>query len=120
MEGYTCPHCNKPTISLGKKYLAGKWANISCNECSGRSCQSPVIMVAMYFLYIWNVMLFGTVAFEKQSLLYVGVLLAIWLVLDWFTLYIPLLRMKKVEPKQTSAARQQAQQTDNTSPEKSD
>lgn len=111
MEGYTCPHCNKPTISLGKKYLAGKWANIICDECGGRSCQAPIIMVAMYFLYVWDVMLFGTVAIEKQGLFYIGVMLVIWLILDWFTLYIPLLRMKKIESTETPAATQQEQQT---------
>lgn len=84
------------TIPLGKKYLAGKWANIYCDDCHGRSCQQPIILAALYFLYVWDIMLFGTVAIEKQSLFYVGVLIAIFLILDYFNYYVPLVAMKKL------------------------
>lgn len=94
MVAYECPHCKKLTIPLGKKYLAGKWANIHCAQCGGRSCAQPVLMAVLYFLYVWDVMLFGTVAFEKQSLFFVGVMVSGWLTLDWFNLYIPLVAMK--------------------------
>ena len=95
MPMYTCPHCKQPTVTLKQKYLAGKWIDVHCSGCGGRSCQYPVLMAVLYFLYIWDLMLFGYVAYLKQSWEYVVVTLVGILVLDAISLYIPLAAMKR-------------------------
>lgn len=99
MTMFPCPHCKKPTISLGKKYLAGKWFNIYCDQCSGRICAQPILLAAMSFLYVWDVMYFGVVAIAERNWLYIGLLIAFWLLLDTFNHYIPLQRMKSAHKK---------------------
>ncbi|MBN4079408.1 hypothetical protein JYT26_02080 [Beggiatoa alba] len=46
-------------------------------------------MAALYFLYTWDVVLFGYLAYI-DSLWYLLVLLVGWLILDYFSVYIPL------------------------------
>ena len=91
---FNCPHCKKPTISLQQKYLAGKWLDIYCKECSGRICAQPILLAILYFFYTWDVMLFGYVAILKHSWMYVGILIAGWITLDLFNLTLPLSRMR--------------------------
>ena len=100
---FPCPHCKKSSISIGKKYLAGKWLDIYCNECGGRSCSQPIILAALSFLYVWDVMLFGYVAILKQSWFYLIVLIVGWIILDLFNFSIPLVAMKKKEIKAKAA-----------------
>lgn len=92
---FECPHCNQPTLSLKQKYLTGKWLEVTCPGCGGRVCAQPIILAALSFFYVWDVMLFGYVAAAKQSLLFIGVLVAGWIVLDLFNLSCPLSRMRR-------------------------
>ena len=104
MTKFPCPHCNKLTISLKQKYLAGKWFNIHCDACLGRSCAQPIILALMSFLYVWNVFYFSVVAYLERSWYFVGILIVLWLILDYFCHYIPLQRMKSPNKKPPVAA----------------
>jgi hypothetical protein len=105
---FPCPHCKNPTISIGKKYLAGKWLDVYCDECGGRSCSQPIILAVFYFLYVWDVMLFGYVAILKQSWFYLMVLIVGWIILDLFNFSVPLVAMKKKEMKPEPAISKKA------------
>lgn len=97
MTKFTCPHCKKPTITLGQKYLSGKWIDVYCTECRGRSCTHPILLAILSFFYVWDVMLFGYVAVLKHSWFYLGVLVTGWIILDLFNLSIPLAALRKKE-----------------------
>ncbi|MDH5327435.1 MAG: hypothetical protein OEZ68_01285 [Gammaproteobacteria bacterium] len=90
-----CPHCKEPTLSWWDKYKAAKWALISCPKCGGTSCSFPYLLVFYTMLYVWDVLLFGVVAYESKNAWYIVVLLVIWLILDYFSLYLPLSAMKR-------------------------
>ena len=60
-----------------------------CPKCGGRVCAQPIILAVLYFLYIWDVMLFGYLAY-LDSLWYLAVMLTGWLILDYFAIYVPL------------------------------
>ena len=84
------------------KYLAGKWATVTCPSCGERSCASPYVLAVLYIFYIWDVLLFGYVAFVKYQVdkpgmaaVFATVMVVGWLILDFFSLYVPLARMKK-------------------------
>jgi len=62
---------------------------LKCPECGGRACAQPIVLGALYFLYIWDVMLFGYLAY-LDSLWYLAVMVVGWLILDYFALYVPL------------------------------
>ena len=53
-------------------------------------------MAAMYFLYMWDVVLFGYLAY-LDSLWYLLAGLVGWLILDYFSLYIPLSAMRRAD-----------------------
>lgn len=101
MTASTCPHCKNSTISLKKRYLATKWCNIYCDACSGRICTQPIVLAVLSFLYVWDVLLFGTLFIETHSWIYIGVLMVIWLILDYFSMYIPLVSMRPPENSKT-------------------
>lgn len=94
MTKFECPHCKQLTVTPMQKFLAGKWIDVYCTACGGRSCMYPVLLSVVYFFYIWDVMLFGYVAVAKQSLFYLGVLIFFWVILESISLWIPLARMK--------------------------
>lgn len=94
MPMFPCPHCKNECISLRQKFLAGKWIDVICPNCGGRSCIFPALLVVLYFFYTWDVMLFGYVAVLKHSLIYVGVMITGWLFLEVCSLYLPLAAMK--------------------------
>jgi hypothetical protein len=96
MASVPCPHCKQKTFTWWDKYRAGKWALLRCGQCGGRACAQPIVLAAIYFLYVWDVMLFGYLAY-LDSLWYLLAMVVGWLILDYFTWYIPLsaLRMKK-------------------------
>ena len=49
-------------------------------------------------LYLWDVMLFGYLAYLDKNVWYLLVMLVGWLILDAFSVYLPLCAMKpKVE-----------------------
>lgn len=89
MTSIACPHCGEKTFSWWDKYLFGKWALLHCKECAGRVCAQPIVLSALYFLYVWDVVLFGYLAY-LDSLWYLLVMLVGWLILDFFSVYVPL------------------------------
>lgn len=94
MASIECPHCQQKTFSWWDGYRAGKWAIITCKQCGERACAQPVVMIGIYFLYMWDVMLFGYLTY-LESLWFLPVLLVGWFILDYFSLYIPLASLKK-------------------------
>ncbi len=96
MASIPCPHCQAKTFTWWDKYRSGKWLLLNCPECGGRACAQPIVLGALYFLYVWDVMLFGYLAY-LDSLWYLAVMVTGWLILDYFALYVPLapLRAKK-------------------------
>ena len=94
MAALPCPHCNKPTITWWQKYKAAKWALVYCDQCHGKSCTYPYVLVAYTMLYVWDVMLFGTLAYLDSNPWYLLVMVVFWVILDYFSLYLPLSAMK--------------------------
>lgn len=97
MATIPCPHCGQNTFSWWDKYLAGKWAMRHCSSCAARVCAQPIVLAVMYFFYVWDVVLFGFLAY-LDTLWYLVVMLVVWLILDYFSLYIPLTALR---PKQS-------------------
>ncbi|HFE31754.1 MAG TPA: hypothetical protein ENJ17_00435 [Gammaproteobacteria bacterium] len=96
MASIPCPHCEQKSFSWWDKYRSAKWAIMHCSNCGGRVCAQPLIMAAMYFLYMWDVVLFGYLAY-LDSLWYLLAGLVGWLILDYFSLYIPLSAMRRAD-----------------------
>lgn len=94
MTMYRCPHCKNECVSLRQKFLAGKWIDVICPSCGGRSCAYPVLLAVLYFFYTWDVMLFGYITVLEKSVFYCGVMIAGWAFLEVCNLYIPLAAMK--------------------------
>jgi len=94
MPMFECPHCKQPTLTFKQKLLAGKWVDVICPSCGGRSCTYPALLVVLYFCYTWDVMLFGYLTVHEASVLYLGVMIGGWLILELFGLSLPLARMK--------------------------
>lgn len=97
---FECPHCQQATFGAKDKFLAGKWAVLNCSACGRRSCANPILLAVLYFFYVWDVVLFGYLAYVKfqvgettMAWIYVAVMAAGWLILEFFSLYIPLSRM---------------------------
>jgi len=97
MNKLPCPHCKKETISWWGKYKAAKWALIYCPSCGGRICSNPYILPFYTLLYVWDVLFFGFVAYLERNAWYILVLIVLWLILDWFSLYFPLSALKPKE-----------------------
>lgn len=93
MPSLPCPHCGQKTFSWWDKYRASKWAMLSCSSCGGRVCAQPIVLAVMYFLYVWDVVLFGFLAY-LDTLWYLAVMAVVWLILDYFSLYIPLTALR--------------------------
>lgn len=94
MATIPCPHCQEKTFSWWDKYLAGKWKLLHCPQCGGRVCAQPIVLAVLYFLYVWDVMLFGFLAY-LDSLWYLLVMVVGWLILDYFSVYVPLSPLRK-------------------------
>ena len=94
MQQLPCPHCKEPAISWWDKYKAAKWSLITCSKCHGVSCSYPYLLVFYTMLYVWDVLLFGVLAYI-QSAWYLLVLVVLWVILDYFSLYLPLSAMKR-------------------------
>ena len=94
MAAIPCPHCGEKTFSWWDRYKAGKWAMLTCARCSSRVCAQPLVMAGIYFLYMWDVVLFGYLAY-LDTLWYLAAMLVVWLILDYFSLYIPLSALRR-------------------------
>lgn len=66
---------------------------LHCPSCGGRVCAQPIVLAVMYFFYVWDVVLFGFLAY-LDSLWYLVAMLVAWLILDYFSLYIPLTALR--------------------------
>ena len=93
MSASPCPHCDQKTFSLWDRYRSGKWAVLRCSSCGGRVCAQPILIALLYFFYMWDVVLFGYLAY-LDSLWYLLVMVVGWLILDWFSLYLPLAALR--------------------------
>jgi len=93
MASISCPHCGEKTFSWWDKYLTGKWGLLHCRQCRGRVCAQPIVLALLYFLYVWDVVLFGFLAY-LDSLWYLLVMAAGWLILDYFSIYVPLTALR--------------------------
>ena len=93
MSALPCPHCGQKTFSWWDKYRAGKWAMLHCPSCGGRVCAQPIVLAVMYFFYVWDVVLFAFLAY-LDTLWYLVVMLVAWLILDYFSLYVPLTALR--------------------------
>ena len=103
MASIPCPHCKAKTFTWWDKYRAGKWMLLKCPQCGGRACAQPIVLAVLSFIYVWDVMLFGYLAY-LDSLWYLAVMTAAWLILDYFSIYVPLspLRTQPETSKPTS------------------
>lgn len=103
MASIACPHCGEKTFSWWDKYLTGKWAVIHCSQCGGRVCAQPIVLAAIYFLYVWDVVLFGYLAY-LDSWTYLLVMLVGWLILDYFSVYVPFTALRAKGAKKSPSA----------------
>jgi len=99
MASIPCPHCEQKTFGWWDKYLLGKWVLLNCRQCKGRVSAQPIVLAVLYFLYVWDVVLFGYLAY-LDSLWYLLVMVVGFLILDYFSVYVPLapLRAKGSKP----------------------
>lgn len=102
MLKFECPHCNQPALTFKQKLLAGKWVDVICAHCGGRSCIYPTLLVVLYFFYTWDIMLFGYLTVYQKSVTYLGVMIGGWLLLEAFSMSLPLVRMKVKSPEEDS------------------
>ena len=112
MASIACPHCGEKTFGWWDRYLTGKWAVLHCSECNGRVCAQPIVLAVIYFLYVWDVVLFGYLAY-LDSLWYLLVMLVGWLILDYFSIYVPFspLRTRDVKNDVPKTDEEKASQT---------
>lgn len=94
MATQPCPHCKEPAFTWWQKYIAAKWLLLHCTLCGGRSCSNPYILVIYTMLYVWDVMLFGFLAYLDRNLWYLLALVVGWIILDYFSLFFPLSALK--------------------------
>ena len=95
MSQLPCPRCKEETITWWQKYKAAKWALIDCPKCGARICSHPFILVAYTMLYVWDLMLFGTLYYLKRDISFLIALVVFWIILDIFSLYLPISAMKR-------------------------
>jgi hypothetical protein len=96
MASIACPHCKQKVFTWWDKYRAGKWFMLYCPHCGGRVCAQPLVLAAIYFFYVWDVVLFGFLTFLATPK-YLLVMLVIWLILDYFVLFVPLTPLRPKE-----------------------
>ena len=53
------------------------------------------MLAVLYFLYVWDVVLFGYLAY-LDSLWYLLVMTVGWLILDYFSIYVPLTPLRAI------------------------
>ena len=98
MSNLPCPHCKEAAISWWQKYKAAKWALVQCPKCGGPACSQPFILVFYTMLYVWDVMLFGYLFYLTREIGYLITLIVFWIILDIFSLYLPISAMKRKQP----------------------
>jgi len=95
MSQFNCPHCKQPTFSWWDKYLAAKWKILKCPRCDKRSCSRPLLLAFFYVAYLVDVVDFGYLSYLYDSLIWVVVAMVGWIILDYFSTYLPLAAMSE-------------------------
>ncbi len=105
MSQFNCPHCKKPAFSNWDKYLAAKWKILTCPHCERRASSQPLLLAGYYLLYLANIIDFSFLAFMTGNLHYITAMVVVWIILDIFSIYLPLapLRGGGVEQRQEEA-----------------
>jgi len=70
-----------------------------CSSCGGRSCLNHIGLAILYSILVWDLAFFGFMWIFEESLIYFAVMMAGWGILQFFAMYLPLLRLR---PKQTA------------------
>jgi hypothetical protein len=95
MGSQICPHCKQSTFGYWHKYLAAKWKLLTCPSCERVSCSFPFPLVFYTMLYVWDVLLFGYLTYFTGNTWYILALIVGWLILDYFSLFLPLSPLKR-------------------------
>lgn len=94
MSEFNCPHCKKPAFSKRDKYFAAKWKILTCPHCHKRVSSQPVLLACYYLLYLADVIDMSFLAYLTGSLHYLTGMVVIWLILDGFSIYLPLAALR--------------------------
>ncbi|MEK6749571.1 MAG: hypothetical protein AABY83_10240 [Pseudomonadota bacterium] len=104
MSSFSCPHCQAQTLGLKAKLVASLWGVVRCPQCGKPSCAQPLVLGALYFLLVWDILLFGYVSFVNyqtqdtfSGMLYLIVMLTVIVILKFFAVYVPLVAMRSVD-----------------------
>ncbi len=100
---FPCPNCEKNTISLKSKLLAGYWKVIFCPSCNARLSAHPIFLPLLNFVYVWDVFwFFGLYYLDRSPIdlsrdpIYFVYMVIGWILLDLLNLVlIPLAIMKR-------------------------
>lgn len=76
---------------------------VYCQQCQGKICSSPFVLVAYTMLYVWDLMLFGYLAYLDRNAWYLLALVIGWIILDIFSLYLPISAIKHKTNRESSA-----------------
>jgi len=95
MSHFNCPHCKQPTFSFWDKYLAAKWKVLGCPGCHKRVSSAPLTLALFYLLYLADVLDFGYLSFLLEDSSWIGAAIMGWLVLDLFSVYLPLVALRE-------------------------
>ncbi len=99
MQDTECPHCSENSIRPLARWIAGHWKDIYCPRCEGRIAMQPIVLALLYFVYVWNVLFFGFMAWYESSWVYAALLIVGAIILEVFIYYIPLVRLRRKKPK---------------------
>lgn len=94
MSRFKCPHCGEMEFSRWDKYLAAKWKILVCPHCGKRSCSNPLVLALFYLAYLVDVIDLGYLAYFQNSLAYIAAMMVGWIILDLFSLRLPLSAMR--------------------------
>lgn len=100
MENAVCPHCNQAHITGKQRLLGTLWMDMYCSSCGGRSALNHIGLAILYFIWVWDVAFFGFMAVVEESWNYFAAMIVGWVLLQFFALYLPLLRLR---PKQKAS-----------------
>lgn len=100
MSRFNCPHCKQPAFSAWDKYLAAKWKILTCPHCERRVISLPLLLAAYYLLYLADVLDLSLIAYLAHNIWYVVAMVVFWVILDLFSLYLPLAALRQVKAAQ--------------------
>lgn len=104
MNQFDCPHCKQPAFTRWDKYLAAKWKILTCPHCERRVVSQPVVLACFYLLYLADVIDLSLIAYLAHNLWYVVAMVVVWVILDLFSLYLPLAALRAASAAQPDTA----------------